>query len=87
MKCKSRHHNQRQVRFNLPVGRIEGQGPGLVQIHLDNGRAHAQSAVANEYHLLAVIEEVPIIRRPIERNLTDSFTVVPFGNSKTQVAS
>ena len=51
----------------LPRGRIEGHGAGFVQINFDDSGADSQRAVAQEDQLFGGIQEVPIIRRPVQR--------------------
>ena len=56
----------------LPVGWIQGHGTGFVQIDFNHRRAHRQRRVAQENQLFAVVEEVPIVRRPVQCDLTHS---------------
>ena len=50
----------------VPVSWIQCHGPGLVEIHFNDGGAHSQSIIADKDQFLVIVEEVPIIRQPVQ---------------------
>lgn len=58
-----------------PTGGVEGDGPWLAQILLDQDVAPYQIVGTDHDHFLVVVQEIPVPGHPVERHLLDQIDV------------